>query len=89
MIEQPVAVYCFRDNLLTATRPAWARPGDLRRWWLDAQVLTTAVVAARFHKRIQAVTAHVFVFKMVLFVFVRSPNKPASSLRHWSSNDGI
>lgn len=48
MREQTVAMYCFLDDLLTLTRPSWARPADPRRRLTDAQVLTTALVAARF-----------------------------------------
>ncbi|HEX8504546.1 MAG TPA: IS982 family transposase [Hymenobacter sp.] len=48
MREQTVAMYCFLDDLLALTRPAWARPADPRRRLSDAQVLTTALVAARF-----------------------------------------
>lgn len=48
MTEQTVAMYCFLDDLLTTTRPAWARPADKRRRLSDAQVLTTALVAARY-----------------------------------------
>ena len=48
MTEQTVAMDCFLDELLTATRPVWARPADPRRRLSDAQVLTTAVVAARY-----------------------------------------
>jgi len=48
MREQTVAMYCFLDDLLTLTRPSWARPADPRRRLSDAQVLTTALIAARF-----------------------------------------
>ena len=48
MREQTVAMYCFLDDLLRFTRPAWARPADPRRRLSDAQVLTTALVAARY-----------------------------------------
>ena len=48
MREQTVAMYCFLDDLLTKTRPVWARPVDPRRRLSDAQVLTTALVAARY-----------------------------------------
>ena len=41
-------MYCFIDDLLTRTRPVWARPADPRRHLSDAQVLTTALVAARY-----------------------------------------
>jgi len=48
MREQTVAMYCFLDDLLRYTRPVWARPADPRRRLSDAQVLTTALVAARY-----------------------------------------
>ncbi len=48
MREQTVALYCFLDDLLTLTRPCWTRPAAPRRRLSDAQVLTTALVAARF-----------------------------------------
>ena len=48
MREQTVAMYCFLDDLLTSTRPVWARPADPRRRLSDAQVLTTALIAARY-----------------------------------------
>ena len=48
MREQTVAMYCFLDDLLRHTRPVWARPADPRRHLSDAQVLTTALVAARY-----------------------------------------
>lgn len=48
MREQTVAMYCFLDDLLTLTRPSWARPANPCRRLTDAQVLTTALVAARF-----------------------------------------
>jgi len=48
MREQTVAMYCFLDDLLPLTRPSWVRPADPRRRLSDAQVLTTALVAARF-----------------------------------------
>ena len=41
-------MYCFLDDLLLKTRPVWARPADARRHLSDAQVLTTALVAARY-----------------------------------------
>ena len=47
MTEQTVAMHCFLDDLLTKTRPVWARPADPRRRLSDAQVRTTALVAAR------------------------------------------
>ncbi|AMJ65822.1 hypothetical protein AXW84_10565 [Hymenobacter sp. PAMC 26628] len=48
MREQTVAMYSFLDDLLTLTRPSWARRADPRRRLNNAQVLTTALVAARF-----------------------------------------
>lgn len=48
MTEQTLAMYCFIDDLLRYTRPVWARPTDPRRRLSDAQVLTTALVAARY-----------------------------------------
>jgi len=48
MREQTIAMYCFLDDLLTLTRPSWARPANPCRRLTDAQVLTTALVAARF-----------------------------------------
>ena len=48
MTEQTVAMYCFIDDLLTALRPAWAPAPDPRQRLSDAEVLTTALVGARF-----------------------------------------
>ena len=48
MREQTIAMYCFIDDLLTRTRPVWAQPADPRRRLSEAQVLTTALVAARY-----------------------------------------
>lgn len=48
MREQTVAMRCFLDDLLTRTRPVWARPTDPRRRLSGAEVLTTALVAARY-----------------------------------------
>lgn len=48
MTEQTVAMYCFIDDLLAACRPAWAPQPDPRQHLSDAEVLTTALVAARF-----------------------------------------
>lgn len=48
MTEQTVAMYCFVDDLLTQCRPAWAPQPDPRRHLSDAEVLTTALVAARY-----------------------------------------
>ena len=41
-------MYCFLNDLLTHTRPVWARPADPRRRLSDAEVLTTALVAAHY-----------------------------------------
>lgn len=46
MREQTVIMYCFLNDLLTLTRPVRSLPADLRRRLSDAQVLTTALVAA-------------------------------------------
>ena len=48
MCEQTVAMYCFLDDLLLFTRPSWARSSASSRRFSHAQVLTTALVAARF-----------------------------------------
>ena len=48
MTEQTVAMYCFIDDLLAATRPAWAPAPDPRQHLSDAEVLTTALVAAHY-----------------------------------------
>nr|WP_210516354.1 hypothetical protein [Hymenobacter terricola] len=48
MTEQTVAIDCFIDDLLTQCRPAWAPAPDPRQHLTDAQVLTTALVAARY-----------------------------------------
>lgn len=48
MREQTGAMYCLLDELLTLTRPLRPLPADVRRRLTDAQVLTTALVAARF-----------------------------------------
>jgi hypothetical protein len=48
MTEQTVAMYCFIDDLLTAIRPASAPAPDPRQHLSAAEVLTTALVAARF-----------------------------------------
>lgn len=45
MTEQTVAMYCFIDDFLRVSRPRWA---DKRRHLSDAEVLTTALLAARF-----------------------------------------
>ncbi|GAA4360142.1 hypothetical protein GCM10023185_27190 [Hymenobacter saemangeumensis] len=47
MREQTVAMYCVLDDLIRFTRPAGTPPASGRRL-SDAQVLTTALVAARF-----------------------------------------
>ena len=45
MTEQTVAMYCFIDDFLRVSQPRWAD----KRWHLsDAEVLTTALLAARF-----------------------------------------
>jgi hypothetical protein len=48
MREQTVAMYCFLDDLLLLTRPVCPLPPDPGRRLSDAQVLTTALVGARF-----------------------------------------
>jgi hypothetical protein len=48
MREQTVAMYCFLDDLHRLTRPAGTPPPASGRRLTDAQVLTTALVAARF-----------------------------------------
>ena len=48
MREQTVAMYCLLDDFINAARPSWARPADKRRHLSDAEILTTALVAARF-----------------------------------------
>ncbi len=48
MREQTVAMYCVLDDLLRFTRPAGTLPPASGRRLTDAQVLTTALVAARF-----------------------------------------
>lgn len=48
MREQTVAMYCVLDDLLHFTRPAGTLPPTSGRRLTDAQVLTTALVAARF-----------------------------------------
>jgi hypothetical protein len=48
MREQTVAMYCVLDDLLRLTRPAGTQPPASGRRLTDAQVLTTALVAARF-----------------------------------------
>lgn len=47
MTEQTVAMYCFIDDLLASVRPARAPQPDPRQHLSDAEVLTTALVAAR------------------------------------------
>nr|WP_157887184.1 hypothetical protein [Hymenobacter sp. PAMC 26628] len=46
MREQTIAMYCVLDDLLRFTRPADTRPPASSRRLTDAQVLTTALVAA-------------------------------------------
>ena len=48
MTEQTVAMYCFIDDLLTAIRPAWTPAPDPRQHLSDTEVLTTALVGARY-----------------------------------------
>jgi hypothetical protein len=48
MREQTVAMYCVLDDLIRFTRPAGTPPPASSRRLTDAQVLTTALVAARF-----------------------------------------
>ena len=48
MREQTVAMYCVLDDLLHLIRPAGTLPPASGRRLTDAQVLTTALVAARF-----------------------------------------
>lgn len=45
MTEQTVAMYCFLDDFLRVYQPRWC---DKRRHLSDAEVLTTALLAARF-----------------------------------------
>ena len=48
MREQTVAMHCFLDDLIRFTRPAGTPPPVSGQRLTDAQVLTTALVAARF-----------------------------------------
>jgi hypothetical protein len=48
MREQTIAMYCFLDDLLPHIRPVTARKPNAGRRLNDAQVLTTALVAARY-----------------------------------------
>ena len=48
MREQTVAMYCVLDDLLRYTCPTDTLPPASDRRLTDAQVLTTALVAARF-----------------------------------------
>lgn len=48
MREQTVAMYCVLDDLIRFSRPAGTPPPATSRRLSDAQVLTTALVAARF-----------------------------------------
>src|SRR4028118_1057596 len=48
MPEQTGAMYCFIDAVLIATRPAWTPAPDPRQHLSAGEVLTTALVAARF-----------------------------------------
>ena len=49
MREQTVTMYCFLAKLLILPRPARSGPADPRRL-TNAQVLTMALVAARFFR---------------------------------------
>lgn len=48
MTEKTLAMYCFIDDLLACVRPTWAPQPDPRQHPSDAQVLTTALVGARY-----------------------------------------
>lgn len=48
MTEQTVAMYCLLDDFCRARHLPGQRPADHRRHLSDAEVLTTALVAARF-----------------------------------------
>jgi len=48
MREQTVAMYCVLDDLIRFTRPGGTAPPASGRRLTDAQVLTTALMAARF-----------------------------------------
>lgn len=48
MTEQTVAMYCLLDDLLRASRLPGQRQADARRRLTDAQVLTVALLAARY-----------------------------------------
>lgn len=48
MREQTVTMYCLVDDLLTLTRPVRPLAADARCRLTNAQVLATALVAARF-----------------------------------------
>jgi len=48
MREQTVAIYCLLDDLLRVVQPTGPRQADPRRRLTDAQVLTTALLAARY-----------------------------------------
>ncbi|MGI4862805.1 MAG: hypothetical protein ACRYFZ_02710 [Janthinobacterium lividum] len=58
MLEQTVAMYCVLDDLLRYTHPAGPLPPATGRRLTDAQVLTTALVAARFFGGSLVVTKH-------------------------------
>jgi hypothetical protein len=58
MREQTVAMYCMLDDLLRFTRPAGTLPPASGRRLTDAQVLTTALVAARFFSGNLVVAKH-------------------------------
>ena len=48
MREQTLAMYCFLDDLLPHMRPVTTLKPHVGRHLNDAQVLTTALVAARY-----------------------------------------
>jgi Transposase DDE domain len=48
MREQTVAIYCLLDDLLRVVQPTGPQKADPRRRLSDAQVLTTALLAARY-----------------------------------------
>jgi hypothetical protein len=58
MREQTVAVYCLLDDLMRFTRPAGTLPPASGRRLTDAQVLTTALVVARFFSGNLVVAKH-------------------------------
>ena len=50
MREQTVIMYCLLAKLLPRPRPVRSGPADPRRRRTDVQVLTTALVTARFFR---------------------------------------